>query len=65
MLSWYIVSLAGARLKASVLFPLLKRMYQGGTCKGRDITWLLCPSRMIRYLLERENSSISFNYSIK
>ena len=28
--------LAGARLKASMWFSLLRGMYQGGTCKGRD-----------------------------
>ena len=38
MLDWCIVTLASARLKASVWFPPLRRMYQkGGTCKGCDI----------------------------
>ena len=37
MLGWCIVTLASARLKASVQFPSLKGMYQrGGTCKGCD-----------------------------
>ena len=37
MLGWCIVTLASARLKASVRFPLLRGMYQrGGTCKGCD-----------------------------
>ena len=35
MLGWCIVTLASARLKASVWFPPLRRMYQrGGTCRG-------------------------------
>ena len=34
---WCIVTLASARLKASVQFPPLRGMYQrGGTCKGCD-----------------------------
>ena len=33
MLDWYIVTLAGARLKASVRFPPLREMFQRGTCK--------------------------------
>ena len=37
MLGWCIVTLASARLKASVWFPPLKGTYQrGGTCKGCD-----------------------------
>ena len=37
MLGWCIVTLASARLKASVRFPPLRGMYQrGGTCKGCD-----------------------------
>ena len=37
MLGWCIVTLASARLKASVQFPPLRGMYQrGGTCKGCD-----------------------------
>ena len=36
MLGWCIVTLAGARLKASVQFPPLRRMYQGGTCKRHN-----------------------------
>ena len=39
MLGWCIVTLASARLKASIRFPPLRRMYQrGGTCKGCDTT---------------------------
>ena len=37
MLGWCIVTLAGAKLKASVWFPLLRGMYQRGTCKGCNI----------------------------
>ena len=45
MLGWCIVTLASARLKASVRFPSLRGMYQrGGTCKGCDI---LGPSRCV------------------
>ena len=42
MWGWCIVTLASARLKASVRFPPLRGMYQtGGTCKGCDkATWL-------------------------
>ena len=37
MLGWCIVTLASARLKASVRFPPLRGMYQrGSTCKGCD-----------------------------
>ena len=37
MLGWCIVTLASARLKASVRFLSLRGMYQrGGTCKGCD-----------------------------
>ena len=37
MWGWCIVTLASARLKASVRFPPLRGMYQrGGTCKGCD-----------------------------
>ena len=37
MWGWCIVTLASARLKASVRFPPLREMYQtGGTCKGCD-----------------------------
>ena len=37
MLDWCIVTLASARLKASLRFPPLRGMYQrGGTCKGCD-----------------------------
>ena len=37
MLGWCIVTLASARLKASVRFPPLREMYQrGGICKGCD-----------------------------
>ena len=37
MLGWCIVTLASARLKASMQFPPLRGMYQrGGTCKGCD-----------------------------
>ena len=36
MLNWCIVTLASARLKAFMRFPLLRGMYQGGTCKGHD-----------------------------
>ena len=39
MWGWCIVTLASARLKASVRFPPLRGMYQrGGTCKGCDKT---------------------------
>ena len=41
MLGWCIVTLAGARLKASVRFPPLRGMYQGGTCKEHDIFFAL------------------------
>ena len=38
MLGWCIVTLASARLKASVRFLPLRGMYQiGGTCKGCDM----------------------------
>ena len=36
MLNWCIVTLAGARLKASIRFPPIRGMYQGDTCKGHD-----------------------------
>ena len=37
MLDWCILTLASARLKASMRFPPLREMYQrGGTCKGFD-----------------------------
>ena len=37
MLGWCIVTLASARVKASVRIPPLRGMYQrGGTCKGCD-----------------------------
>ena len=36
ILDWCIVTLTGARLKASVQFPPLIGMYQRGTCKGCD-----------------------------
>ena len=37
MLGWRIVIFANARLKASVRFPPLRRMYKkGGTCKECD-----------------------------
>ena len=36
MLGWCIVTLAGARLKASVRFPPLRGMYQRGTYNGCD-----------------------------
>ena len=42
MSGWCIVTLASARLKASVRFPPLRGMYQrGGTCKGCDIDGIL------------------------
>ena len=40
MLGWCIVTLASVTLKASVRFPPLRRMYQGGTCKGCDTVCL-------------------------
>ena len=42
MLGWCIVTLVGARLKASVWFPLLRGMYQSGTCKGCDSVSYFC-----------------------
>ena len=36
MLGWCIVTLAGARLKASVWFPPLRGMYQRDTCEGHN-----------------------------
>ena len=36
MLDWRIMTLVGARLKASVGFPPLRGLYQRGTCKGCD-----------------------------
>ena len=37
MLGWRIVTLASARLMASMRFPPLREVYQRGTCKGCDI----------------------------
>ena len=53
MWGWYIVTLAGARLKASVRFLPLRGMYQiGGTCKGCDTPTLTTLS-----LSKRKNTS--------
>ena len=44
MWGWCIVTLASARLKASVRFPSLRGMYQtGGICKGCDSIQLYVP----------------------
>ena len=45
MWGWCLVTLASARLKASVRFPPLRGMYQtGGTCKGCDTDPVLLQS---------------------
>ena len=46
MLGWCIVFLASARLKASVRFPPLRRMYQKGICKGCDTDLALMLDRI-------------------
>ena len=49
MWSWCIVTLASARLKASVRFPPLRGMYQtGGTCKGCEMQTLRATYRSLR-----------------
>ena len=56
MLGWCIVTLADARLKASVQFSPLRGMYQVGTCKRRDSR---CTERVVLSANCEENSHIT------